>query len=51
MNLIEGKDASTAAVMFQSVHTLMSSHSISWDHCLAIGLDNTNENIGAFYSI
>ena len=47
MNLIEVTDASTAAVMFQSVGSLMYIHSISWDHCLPVGVYNTNVNMGA----
>ena len=46
MNLIDGTDASTAEAMFQSVNNQLNNHNISWDYCLAIGLDNTNVNIG-----
>ena len=42
MNLIDGTDASTAETMFQSVDNQLNNHDISWDYCLAIGLDNTN---------
>ena len=49
--LIEGSDASTAAAMFESVDNQLTNHEITWDYCLAIGLDNTNANIGEHNSI
>ena len=42
MSLIDGTDASTAEAMFQSIDNQLNNHDISWDYCLAIGLDNTN---------
>ena len=51
MNLLEGREASTADVMFESVNNLLDVNSIQWDHCMAIGLDNTNVNIGDHNSI
>ena len=51
MNLLEGTDASTAACMFDSVNNQFEENGISWDHCMAIGLDNTNANIGQRNSI
>ena len=51
MDLIDGIGASTAEAMFQSVDNQLSNHDISWDYCLAIGLDNTNVNIGDHNSI
>ena len=51
MNLLEGRDASTADVMFESVDNFLSENDIQWDHCMAIGLDNTNVNIGDHNSI
>ena len=51
MNLLEGRDASTADVMFESVNNFLSENDIQWDHCMAIGLDNTNVNIGDHNSI
>ena len=51
MNLIDGTDASTAETMFLSVDNQLNNHDISWDYCLAIGLDNTNANIGDHNSI
>lgn len=44
MNLLEGRDASTADVMFESVDSLLTKNDIRWDYCMAIGLDNTNVN-------
>ena len=46
MNLIDGTDVSTAEAMFQSVDNQLDNHDVSWDYCLAIGLGNTNVNIG-----
>ena len=37
--------------MFQSVANQSNNHDISWDYSLAIGLDNTNVNIGNHNSI
>ena len=51
INVIEGWDASTAESMFQSVDDLLATNSIEWDCCMAIGLDNTNVNIGDHNSI
>ena len=51
MDLIDGTDTSTAEAMFQSVGNQLSNHDINWDYCLAIGLDNTNVNIGDHNSI
>ena len=46
MNLLEETDASTAASMFDSVNNLFERYNIQWDHCIGIGLENTNANIG-----
>ena len=51
MNLLEGRDASTADVMFESVDNVLATNDIQWDHWIAIGLDNTNVNIGEHNSI
>lgn len=51
INLLEGRDASTAETMFASVNNLLDMNDIQWDHCMAIGLDNTNANVGEHYSI
>ena len=45
MNLLEGTNASTAASIFDSVNNLIEWDNIQWDHCISIGLDNTNANI------
>ena len=46
MNFLEGTDAPTAASMLNSLNNLFERYNIQWDHCLGIGLDNTNVNIG-----
>ena len=51
MSLLEGVSASTVDSMFNSTDDLFSKHNISWDYCMAIGLDNTNANIGEHNSI
>ena len=51
MNLMEGPDASTAAEMFSSVDKLFRKYGISWDFITALGIDNTNANIGEHNSV
>ena len=51
MNLMEGRDAATAAEMFSSVDKLFIKHGISWDFVTALGADNTNANIGEHNSL
>ena len=51
MNLLEGTNASTAASIFDSVNNLIEWYNIQWDHCISIGLDNTNANIWGGNSI
>ena len=51
VNLLEETDASTAASMFDSVNNLFERYNIQWDHCIGIGLENTNANIGERNSI
>ena len=51
MNLMEGRDASTTADMFSSVYKLFIKHGISWDFVTALGVDNTNANIGEHNSL
>ena len=51
INLLEGRDACTADAMFQSVNELLERNNLDWDYCVAIGLDNTNVNIGDHNSI
>ena len=46
-----GTDASTAASMFDSVNNLFDRYNIQWDHCMGIGLNNTNANTGKLNSI
>ena len=51
LNLLTGRDASTAKAMSDSVNNQLEKYDIPWDHCIGIGLDNTNANIGEHYSI
>ena len=51
MNLMEGRDASTATEMFSSVDEFFIKRSISWDFVTALGLNNTNANIGEHNSL
>ena len=50
-NLMEGRNASTVAEMFSSVDKLFIKNGISWDLITALGLDNTNTNIGEHNSL
>ena len=50
MNLLQGRDGSTAEVMFNSVDNQFEEHEIRWDYCAALGVD-TNVNIGDYDSI
>ena len=45
MNFLERTDAPTAVSMFDSMNNLFERYNIQWDHCMGIGLDNTNANI------
>ena len=51
MNMLEGRDASTAECMFSSIDQQLTSNDLSWDKVSALGLDNTNANIGDHNSI
>ena len=51
MNLLEGREASTAETIFQSVDELLERNGINWNYCVAIGLGNTNVNLGDHNSI
>ena len=51
INLLTGREASTAETMFNSVNAQLTKHGIPWDYCIGIGLDNTNANIGEHNSI
>ena len=51
MNVMEGKDVSTAAAMFKSVDDLFSKFDLHWEYVTSIGVDNTNSNKGWHNSI
>ena len=51
MNMLEGRAASTAECMFVSINQQLEKNDLSWNIVSAIGVDNTNANIGAQYSI
>ena len=51
MNLLHGRDGSTAEVMFNSVVNQLEKHEIMWDYGAALGVDDTNVNIGDHDSI
>ena len=46
MNVMKGKDVSTAAAMFKSVDDLFSKFDLNWEYITSIGVDNTNSNVG-----
>ena len=46
INLIERENASTAAARFSSFDKQFEKFQIPWEYCLAIGIGNTNTNIG-----
>ena len=39
MNVLQGRDASTAESMSNSVDEQFTKHAIRWDYCSALGLD------------
>ena len=51
IDTLEGLASSTAEVMFDGVNIKLSENGISWNNFTAIGLDNTNANIGESNSI
>ena len=51
MNMLEGRDASTAEHMFTSIENQLCKNELSWDMVTSIGLDNTNANIADHISI
>ena len=51
MNMLEGRDGSTAEHMFTSIENQLRKNELSWDMVTSIGLDNTNANIGDHNSI
>ena len=46
MNMLQGRDASTAEHMFTSIENQLQTNNLSWDMVMEIGLDNTNASIG-----
>ena len=50
-NMLVGRDASTAEFMFASIDQQLVENDLSWDMLSAIGLENTNANIGEHNSI
>ena len=46
MNVMEGKDMSTAAAMFKSMDDLFSKFDLHQNYVTSIGVDNTNSNMG-----
>ena len=51
MNLLTGRRASTAEEMLNSVDEQLTNNDISWEYCTALGVDNTNTNIGEYNSL
>lgn len=51
INLITGRDNSTAAAMFNSVDEKFQAFKLSWDSVTGIGVNNTNPDIGNSNSI
>lgn len=49
--MLEGRFSSTAEFIFNSIDNQLVKHGISWDMVSAIGVDNTNANIGSNNSI
>ena len=45
MNILEGRDASTAEFMFANIDQQLMENDLSWDMVNAIGLDNINANL------
>ena len=44
-------DATKSKEIFDATLNTLERYEISWDNCIAFGVDNTNSNIGAKYSI
>lgn len=51
LNMLEGRTTSSAEQMFNSVGTKSAENGIFWRMMSAIGVDNTNKNIGTHNSI
>lgn len=46
-----GKDAATAATIFDKINEVLEKHEIPWGNCVGFGVDNTNVNVGTRNSI
>ena len=51
MCITTGQGAGTAESIFQKINETLILHNIPWTNCVAIGLDNTNVNMGKRNSI
>ena len=51
MNLIEGRTSGTTATTFEHVDATFEKNGFSWNSVTALGVDNTNANIGTHDSI
>lgn len=51
MGCTSGTEAATAAEIFQKMNDVLSENQITWNNCVAVGVDNTNVNVGNKNSI
>ena len=51
MNMLVGREASTAQFEFNSIDKLFQTFELSWNLVTGLGVDNTNSNVGAHNSI
>jgi hypothetical protein len=51
MCVTTGEDCGKAEVLFQAISDNFSQDSITWQNVIAVGLDNTNTNVGCNNSI
>ena len=51
MNMLVGREASTAQFEFDSIDELFTKHELKWENVTGLGVDNTNSNIGPHNSI
>ena len=51
MNILVGREASTAQFEFNSIDKLFQTFELSWNLVTGLGVDNTNSNVGAHNSI
>ena len=51
MCLTKGEHAGKAASIFSAISTKFTEDGIPWENCVAVGVDNTNTNIGPHNSI